>query len=1265
MASDTEGDSSLSHKPDILSYLSSVLSTDRNISAVTEERPNLQTDLERFDPLTSAALVAGLLTEPSLQANTLRIELLIHLLLAFARGNRNAGRREIARWINSELGATVFALMEDPPEDVFVSNVTTAAGNFRIFEGVWESSDFYLQRILNVVETFPRSDVSRQLRREVFAILKLSEEIAERRGLGRFSPGGGSDKQENDIPSRQQMKSLCSAITFSATDLERLQIIPTDLEPFIFPLESRTNLSGHAVGDSDLERRPIIRDGAKWRVLLPTAISVALRQRVLSWMSQQGYEKSFARLFIAEYRIFLTTTRILGSRIPRGLPLIAKNITNNALLEFSTEVDAGRYLQVIAIVDSLEAFLECGFSLPQKDFSELGKEIDLTVTNARIHFRQQQDFKQGLTLLVWCGYGRPGMYRAPAESEDWRIESVSAPDLDTLSSIPQTSHLFLWKLVDHDRFLSANSVMIANANGLLNLYGWWSRTNYMMLDQKMEFGMGRPLNLLIPTDCLAQVRTKVRQSWDNHVLPLPSGRMVRVIRKAFDSYFPEDHVKPSYGCIDAAVAGKLLGAYVGRRHVWWIGVDPDRTRLSRDLVYRVWDAVSCWLEKAVRIFEKEELDLRHGAVLIDLDFSNAHQTQVEPESEDVLRSCLSVSVKSETRTVQIAFHDPFFSAFGHPKNIGEREILRALTSGVLRLGGRTADEISVSQLLEAIIPNEDARHLHFFQAAHFRDYIREHDRPKSLFIDEADDARSGLGLGWLVRHPDEGNHLTTRVESFCFLNKVVAVIWQRLLPKLHTLDRLSLIEQLLRYIEGVEADRLQWERTIRAVVALRDDKQAAKERVVREIARFNAATLVSRLVVEMAVSECPITGGRSAGVLDLQSLMSDAFLMFHLGGCSDAIYKGVMEPEIQIAPNGNILTHAGFQDEIVKPFGRQFATVHLEHETSIYEKHFEAVKAVPSVDGTFPEQFLNAVKREFGLSIDELRGFRDALEQFALEQRRSVFVARKDEIVSYCAASKTTNSEIAKVMLDKFELWPRQSWDTAPKGFMSKDWYPWRFGRRLSLIWRPLLRLEGGENPRYVLSPGLIGINLIHVLRLYHEGLVPTDQCRTTAMKRWVGEEVNRRGHAFASKVFETMRSVGYEVRLETAVSNLLNEKLTRDFGDVDVLAWKTAGRTILAIECKDLRFAKTPNEIAEQLTRFTGEISANGERDDLLKHIDRCNLLKEKFQVLAQKIGMQGQDIKLETIVCFSHPVPMQYVQTRLPNVSFMTLQELESARF
>ena len=574
MTSDSENNTVLpSEADDFPASLLSLLTTQRKISAVFEERPDLRANLQAFHPFESAALVAGLLTQPTLQANMLRIELLIHLLVAFS-GKSKAKAREIANWLNSELGSTAFAMMEeDPPEDVFVSNVTTTEGNFRIFEGLWESSDFYLQRVLNVIGKLPYEKNSPQLKREILAILKLSEDIAARRGLVRFSSGDGYDKQEIALPTLQHMKSLCRAITFSAADLERLQIRPADLEPFLFPLYLRTLLGEHALGDSELEWRPIIHDNAKWYVLLPTAIGIAVRQHVFSWMSCHGYQDDFDRFYVAEYREFLATTPILGSPISRDIAIPSKRVANSTILEIFRDVDAGRYLHVIAIVTSLGAFMKHRFSSEQ-DVSELSVQIQTSVNSATTHFLKKEGFKQGLTLLVWCGFGQPGACSLPQETQDWRIEVVSAPDLEILGSTSNASPLFLWKLIDHERFLAQHDVLIANANGLLNLYGWWCRTNYRMLDQKMEFGTGRSLNLMIPTDCLAEVRRKVRQGWDFHSLPLPTGKMMRVMRKDFDSYFPEDAGKPNYGCIDAAVAGKLLG--MRRRKTYLVGGSRSR-----------------------------------------------------------------------------------------------------------------------------------------------------------------------------------------------------------------------------------------------------------------------------------------------------------------------------------------------------------------------------------------------------------------------------------------------------------------------------------------------------------------------------------------------------------------------------------------------------------------------------------------------------------------------------------------------------------------
>ena len=213
------------------------------------------------------------------------------------------------------------------------------------------------------------------------------------------------------------------------------------------------------------------------------------------------------------------------------------------------------------------------------------------------------------------------------------------------------------------------------------------------------------------------------------------------------------------------------------------------------------------------------------------------------------------------------------------------------------------------------------------------------------------------------------------------------------------------------------------------------------------------------------------------------------------------------------------------------------------------------------------------------------------------------------------------------------------------------------------LMTRPLVRLENSNNPRFVISPGLIRIGVKYTLSRYYEAEVEVSECGSTAMKNWVNEENNRRGHAFAQKVFEAMRAHGYEALLEKKVSSLLNKKLDRNWGDVDVLAWKKGEDKVLAIECKDLMFAKTANEVAEQLNQFSGHILPNGERDDLLKHLDRCDFLRQESLRLAQTVEMGNRDVHIRSVFCFSKPVPMQYVAKRFPNVTFLTIEDLLSS--
>lgn len=1230
------------------------------IAGIFKEKPGFKNKLKHHDAVKAAALVAGLLTNPSLHANNLRLESLIHLLLAFGRGKQTPTRKQLSTLLNSQLGSSSLSLKEDPAEDVFVSNVVSQHGNFRIFGGVWESNDFYLQRFVNIVESFPETDYHRTLQRQVLAILRLSEEIAARRGLGRFSDGGGEAQSSLNLPTEDELQTLAQSIKFSRDDLQRLEIEPIELAPFVLPVETFPKLADESLGDTDLERHPIVYDNDEWFVLLPNAISIAVRYHVIQWTINDCSQSSFNLKLVQEYREFLSDTPILGEIIPPGLGLTSKKVANKTLLEIFREVDDGRHLHLIAIVDGVSGNAEGSLSEPDEDFVEIEEQIERRITHVQSHLKSKLGFKHGLTLLVVCGFGRTIILRTPSGARDWYIETISAPDLAMVGWVPDASPLSLWKLLEYVRFLGNNGITFLNSNGLLNLYGLWSGTHFTMLPRDVIFDGEQKLVIPIRTDCLKEIRKTVRSGWNVHCLPLPNGAMVRVRRRSASHYFATDADKPDYVAIDTIEAGVLLAAWVGHQIIWWVTVEFQDTELSREIVYKLWETISVWLEKAVPVFEPIVGDNLKPAVMIALNFKECRDEQVVTPEACGLLDCIKISTDQVTKTIRLRFRDPFFRGFRNPKNIAERELVRALIMGVMELVGASQNEECVANLLDQIVPDDKARFVHFFEAGIFRDYIQHSDHPKSLFIDMSDYVPSKLGLGWQVCARNNNHTFTTAKESVMLLNQVVDVLWSRIRQRLHQLNRQSLIERSLRYIEGVEAEKSIWERTVLAVSALRGDKPSAKAVAAEEIARCTAATLALRMIVEMGLCECPLEGGASVGMLDLAPLMSDALSMFHLGGWSDAIHKKVMEPNITIAPNGEILSDVRFRESVAEPMGRDFVSYLLDYEASKYESHFQSHQVLQSVEGILSEEFLKAFKVEFAVSIDDIRAVRESLENLALEKRLCVFVARKSDILEYCEKNGLTNAQVATRVLEKFELWPRDSLEATPKGFFDKDWYPWRFGRQLSLVRRPLLRLDNTENPTYVISPGLFGQGFGYLLSRFLDAAVPVRECASREMKHWMGKESKRRGHAFAQEVFNAVHDLGYKALLEVELNALLNEKLELNFGDIDVLAWKDASQEILAIECKDLKLAKTPNEMAEQLNQFSGQASKDGNRDNLLKHLDRCAILNNKSLQLTRILGINQSDVTVKGVVCFSKQVPMQYVAKRFQSVRFLTIDEL-----
>jgi hypothetical protein len=200
----------------------------------------------------------------------------------------------------------------------------------------------------------------------------------------------------------------------------------------------------------------------------------------------------------------------------------------------------------------------------------------------------------------------------------------------------------------------------------------------------------------------------------------------------------------------------------------------------------------------------------------------------------------------------------------------------------------------------------------------------------------------------------------------------------------------------------------------------------------------------------------------------------------------------------------------------------------------------------------------------------------------------------------------------------------------------------------LSVLRRPFIQTDSAEDPAIEFAPGLVGDSLRTIVMRFESGEVPSSQAVSSAMKKWIGHANNIQRTEFNSSVSARMEELGWRTRKEVTLTSLLGRPLDRNYGDIDVLAWRPDLGRVLAIECKDLQFNKTLGEVAEQLSDFRGEIRPDGKADHLKKHLDRLNVLAAHAAEIAKGLKL-GSPMKLEGHLVFRNPVPMKFAWDRI----------------
>ena len=1218
-----------------------------SLAEISQENKKLASTLKSYNIHSTVTLFAGLITLPEYQSQAIRLELLIRLALVHCRGTRKPTLENARTWFRW-IGTTRSVLGEDPAEDVFVSLVQYNQRDFHMLEGTWENAAFYTQRLLDVVETMPEAGKYKNIRRHVRAILTLSNSVCVRSGLTRYELGSDERHDNLVLDDCPPIQKLISRTAFPKSTLDALDIQLAELKPFIFPSQQYKRLWTQFPGQSDLEEKPLlVNTRSDVIVALPSALSVALRTYVIKQMRSDSLVDDFDRALASVYKKVFYDTPLLGGS-PRAV-VRWQRIDDNRLAIFSTEIDKGYYLCFAVFLPSIRHHDEDGFVQPYFVDERLVEILWPSINKLTREVSQYKNFSFGLVLLVPCGWGK-GVVMPPLSLEDdrWIVDVIPVADLIRLSYLHYLSPQYLWRALSALEMAERNKVHIQNANGIPNLLGWIQENNGEVIPHTklpvMETDPDRPFLIDIPSNLLRNLRVEAATGVDIRTMLDHTRRCHRVQFPSAGQLFRPDDSRRVYCSITDLGSDVLTSVYDGVNVIWISVQTPNMS--DRRLHYRLWEMANEWLEQLGPAVDNFTQGKRSGQnIKVYLEFHDEDMPKTldnQSTSRDFGELC-HTEPHREAFARRAIFGQGFLFGASVAENRIERLFVRTLGQAILEIMTDHVTPSYVDELERTVVRNNDARHFHIFQAHGFLDYVSDSLPDSIVEMDKLHANMVLLNLGSRVMRRDRGLTVEGKEECNKFLAEVVDILLDDLKNELRSFERVSAIVRFVENSERAMVDREHFEHTSAAVLGLYGNNQDAMYGVTTALSKIAGSTRGTRILIEMGICVCPLNTGKQMSNIELGRMLGHVGVIIRLGELSDAIYYSALKPEITLSPLGGLLFRDELGDLVVEPMLREEVETRYRTLAPCQKKNYEPMTSLPSTKERFSEEFWQAWTEEMGFDIDEGRLIIEKLEDRGVRDKAAILKIRTSEYFQVVCVNDITR-EAANSFLKQFLLQTRERWESVPRKFSVKDIYPWRFGRRLSFLTRPILQVDEDADPLLVIAPSELRLGFAYVLSGTKSGRLDQSFYRTRRMRNIYWGKASE-GHTFNLEVSRVLKEANWCVRANIRLPEVCNRKLDKELGDIDVLAWKGNKKQLLVVECKDLFPTLNYSEVAAQLSEYQG-IDVGGRPDKLKKHLTRVEMMEENKSDVRRFTGQK--EVEIVSWMVFSRKTPMQYARIR-----------------
>lgn len=1209
--------------------------------------------LTAFDLSDLAAGLGGLQLLPANLERQLRFELASSIIASLEpkQGQPSMSALKWKQLLNgSPIGGGENTRNEDPAEDAFTASMSFIGGPYVVFKGIATGSVEVARLLFEAVFLLPGlpDTYVKEMEPLVFAALRLSNATALRAGLRRdILPVSGPNNLVQ-IPSMREFVELKEAVTFTPERLSMLcaPFSPDALNPLIIDAGSIGPYAPpQEMGDARLYSTPFLRVGGCLFLLMPSAILVALRHRMITRALELGLRTTLA----SSYR-FTAAKEVYKSLDLMGFVQQPVKLEEEPpwALETLWTFDVDKLAHVLVISDDFDGYADgeaFGHWEPGWD-----REVEDRLLRMRQLIRSNAETLDGvLHLIVVQGVGRIiafGLTDRVREAGAY-VLLTSQPDLALIGRMEVADPLALWKFSKARDRVSKRSNLF-HVGGSLDEYALYHAKDHSFYLSDDEL----PNLIYISPDMAAKLRHEDISKFDFHGVPSWGARTITNVQRRYPgSAIPIYTREPaSFRRVEFFVEGLEIPVWVFEGNEQQQSVDHSAFETCEAVAYWMWQ-LSPWISGLFRVLADcveqigIEVCLEHVHGLEAGDAIDRPDNWLE--TRDLGRGLVKLNFGLGTAR-----------ALSGATNEGERHlvasIVHVLQEKAERMTGLDVG-LDTQRILNECAPLGPKKKLISLDGAANIE-LTKGSLPPVRLVQDADVAFLLDDLG-----PQVSSALSLEVSSITpdrkveVLNESVTMLFSNLESSVAELSYEGLLERLMMQYESLVHATAEARLLLPTRLAcFGSDDEYIKDNNKRSQDLIQAS-LANRFLIEY-VAACPPAGRRRLSRETLDQLMALAAEIIDKGMLSDFVKYGLADIELSILPSGRLgISREGRFALGMQKFKQIKAREDVESAISWFERHWPAAAEVKDEPSSIAE-LDSAFRAEFGFTVVEMFNVFFSAISLGRELETEPVVRPLEEVIEALRRPLDATPENVRDIVEAFALRPRSTFIPTDK---ASEVFPWRFSRELSYLRRPfVIRLR---NDREEILWGIrhLEVSRQNILSLIHGGRL---KARAPEMKHYMSRMRIEESEAFNEQVADCFRQQNNDLVVRTRVYKInsmrIEEARGEPLGDIDVLVVNSRQRRIVAVETKDFELARTPFELSNELTKlFLGENSATAH------HRKRVQWLERHIHEVLHWAGMKDVRHKwrVDALIVVSRTLITPYIERS--QIKVMSLEELQES--